>query len=258
MKKQIRDNSKKITVITVVKDGIPFIESAITSYINQNYHNKELIIVYSKSSDQTLKVLQKFKKRKIIDKLILDNQSKNKYISLNLGIKASSGDIIGILHADDLYPNRDVLKDVAKSFHNGHDIVFGDIYFVKRENTRIKTRVWKESKFFPYKLYLGWMPPHTSTYIKSSVLKKNNYSRKFTIASDYDLMISIFKKNYKCLHINKFLCKMREGGTSTDFKHLYIRINEEIKITIKNFGIFFIFVIFFKRLRKLNQYLFLK
>lgn len=257
MKRIHRNKNKKISVITVVKNGIPYIEEAIKSYKSQNYSNKELIVVYSQSNDQTLKVLKKFKKDKVINKLIIDKQSKNKYGSLNIGIKATSGNIIGILHADDLYPNKNVLKNVVKSFQNGHDILFGDIYFVKRDNIKITTRVWKESNFLPYKLYLGWMPPHTSTYIKSSILKKFNYSNEFTIAADYSLMLFLFKKNYNFLHINKFLCKMRNGGTSTDIKYFYIKLKEEVKITIRNFGILFIFVLFLKRFRKLHQYLFL-
>ncbi len=255
---KIKKKNKKISIITVVKNGIPFIEQAIISYKNQTYSNKELIVVYSKSEDQTLKVLKKYKKKKIINKLILDKQSKNKYRSLNLGIKASSGNIIGILHADDLYHNNNVLKEVANNFQNECDILFGDIYFVQRKNIKIKTRIWKESNFNPYKLYFGWMPPHTSTYIKSSILKKYNYSTNFTIAADYNHMILLFKKNYKFMHLKKYLCKMRDGGTSRDFKHLNIRLAEEIKITFKYFGILFIFVLILKRLRKLNQFLIIK
>ena len=247
----------KISIITVVKNGALFIESAINSYKSQNYLNKELIVVYSKSSDETLKILKRLKKKKIINKLIIDNHSKNKYGSLNKGIKASSGDVIGILHADDVYPNTNVLKIIAKSFQKNYDILFGNIFFVNKNNKNKITRIWKESKFYTYKLYLGWMPPHTSTYIKSSILKKFNYSKDYTISADYDLMLFLFKKNYKTFFLDKYLCKMRNGGTSTDLNFLYVKLKEDIKVTIKNFGIFFIFVLLFKRLRKVHQFLIL-
>ena len=40
--------NKKISIITVVKNGMPYIKSAIKSFELQDYQNKELIIIYSK------------------------------------------------------------------------------------------------------------------------------------------------------------------------------------------------------------------
>ena len=40
------------------------------------------------------------------------------YDALNKGIKQSSGDIIGILHADDRYADASVLGDVQAAFEN--------------------------------------------------------------------------------------------------------------------------------------------
>ena len=46
-------NNKKISIITVVKNGMPYIKSAIKSFELQDYRDKELIIIYSKSDDGT-------------------------------------------------------------------------------------------------------------------------------------------------------------------------------------------------------------
>ena len=43
----------KISIITVVKNGMPYLSEAISSFDSQTYINKEHIIVYSKSEDQT-------------------------------------------------------------------------------------------------------------------------------------------------------------------------------------------------------------
>ena len=48
---------KKISIITVVKNGMPLLKEAIKSFDNQEYENKEHIIVYSSSSDDTEKYL---------------------------------------------------------------------------------------------------------------------------------------------------------------------------------------------------------
>ena len=79
----------KITVVTVVKNGMPYIEDSINSFNIQTYNYKELVVVCAKSTDGTLEYLKKNKNK--IDKLIFDNKSKNKYESINLGIKKSTG-----------------------------------------------------------------------------------------------------------------------------------------------------------------------
>ena len=123
--------NSKITVITVVKNGMPYIEDSINSFHSQVYKNKELIVVYAKSIDGTEEFLKKKKNK--IDKLIFDNKSQNKYEAINLGIKKSTGNIIGVLHADDFFLNKDVLKTIA-NVHNKDksiDLTYGNVLFCK-------------------------------------------------------------------------------------------------------------------------------
>ena len=50
---------QKISIITVVKNGMPHLKDCIKSFKNQSYSAKELIIVYSKSNDGTEKYINK-------------------------------------------------------------------------------------------------------------------------------------------------------------------------------------------------------
>ena len=53
----------KISIITVVKDGMPYLQSCIKSFDLQKYPNKEHIIIFSKSKDATYSFLMKNKKK---------------------------------------------------------------------------------------------------------------------------------------------------------------------------------------------------
>ena len=75
-------NNKKISIITVVKNGMPYIKSAIKSFELQDYQNKELIIIYSKSDDGTEEFLNKF----YPNISHFDQNSLNKFGSINLGL----------------------------------------------------------------------------------------------------------------------------------------------------------------------------
>ena len=84
-------NNKKISIITVVKNGMPYIKSAIKSFELQDYQDKELIIIYSKSDDGTEEFLNKFYPNISYS----DQKSLNKFGSINLGLEKASGNIIG-------------------------------------------------------------------------------------------------------------------------------------------------------------------
>ena len=82
-------NNKKISIITVVKNGMPYIKSAIKSFELQDYQDKELIIIYSKSNDGTEEFLNKF-----YPNISYCDQIINKFGSINLGLEKASGKLL--------------------------------------------------------------------------------------------------------------------------------------------------------------------
>ena len=160
----------KISVITVVKNGMPYIEDSINSFKNQKYKNKELIVVCSKSFDGTENFCKKNKNN--INKLIFDKKSLNKYEAINLGIKNATGTLIAILHADDFYPEQQIFKKVAIEYLKNKDIdlIYGNVLFCKRNNINKISRYWKSEKYQNNKINTGWMPPHTTMFLKKKLI----------------------------------------------------------------------------------------
>ena len=74
----------KISIIMVVKNGMPFITDAIKSFQLQDYKKKELIIVYGKSSDDTEIFLKRIKKKYKIFK----EKKKIDMMQLIMGLKS--------------------------------------------------------------------------------------------------------------------------------------------------------------------------
>ena len=90
----------KISIITVTKNSEKFLPQNILSVKSQKYRNFEHIIVDGNSKDKTIKIIKSHKKNV---KFIKNNKDKGLYHAMNVGIKKSSGDIIGILNSDDIY-----------------------------------------------------------------------------------------------------------------------------------------------------------
>ncbi len=244
--------NSKITVITVVKNGMPYIEDSIDSFCSQTYKNKELIVIYSSSTDGTKKYLNDNKNK--IDKLVYDHKSQNKYEAINLGIKKSTGNIIGVLHADDFFLNKNVLKKIA-SVHNKDksiDVTYGNVLFCKRNNVNKISRYWKSIDYKKNLINRGWMPPHTTLFIKKRIYNKIKYSNQYNISADYEFIIRLFSKKINSKYIDLNMLVMRLGGISTSIYTLLEKTYEDIKV-LKSFNKNYFKLIPYKILSKLSQ-----
>ena len=243
--------SLKISIITVVKNGMPYLKEAINSFNIQTYKNKEHIIVYSESRDDTENYLLSLKDKKIIK----DKVSSNKFGPLNLALKYCTGDYIGILHSDDFFNNQNTINEIVNFLlKNESDVLYGNIKFCSKLDTNKVTRIWKSNNFNRASLKFGWMPPHTSIFARKKVLENNLYSEKYLISGDYDFILRIFlNTNYKISFFNQYLTTMRTGGDSTNFRSLFKKLKEDLIIS-KKFFKHFVLCITLKILRKLNQF----
>lgn len=91
----------KVSVVIPVYNQAFFVGEAIQSVIDQTYHNIEIIVVNDASTDNISQVINKFSDPRI--KYIVHKENKMLPAARNTGIRASSGEIIGFLDADDQY-----------------------------------------------------------------------------------------------------------------------------------------------------------
>lgn len=205
----------KISIITVTYNSAATLEETIQSVIKQDYPDIEYIIVDGKSTDDTLKIIERYKNQ--ISKLVSE-KDKGLYDALNKGLEMASGDIIGILHSDDFYMHEKVLSHYAALFSaNACDAVYADLYYVDKENTDKIIRKWKSGDFSSNSSFLnGWMPPHPTFFVKKEIYKKfGNFNTSFKSAADYELMLRFIQKhNIRLAYLPEFTVKMRVGGKS--------------------------------------------
>jgi glycosyltransferase len=224
----------KISILTCVLNNEKFIEDSIKSFQNQNYENKEHIIIDGGSTDKTIEIINRFKNN---DTNLISSQDNGIYDAINKGINLASGDVIGILHSDDFYTDYDVLFNVNEIFEKKNvDIVYGDLLYVSK-NKKLNIRFWRAGEFLDKNMKKGWMPPHPTVFIKKEVFRKiGNYNTDYKISSDYDFLIRVFKDyNIRKEYIKKTLIKMRIGGKSNkSITNLLRKTFEDFKIIKKN------------------------
>ena len=217
----------KISIVMCAMNSMPYIMSSVESFKRQKYKDKELILVYSKSMDNT---------DEFIKSINVENIKKFKfegsiYSALNFGINKCTGEIIGILHSDDVFFSELTLNyvaDVCKK--NSYDLIYGNILYCEKNNLLKIKRQW--SKINLKKKFD--LPPHTGLFIRKKVYNKYKYKDKYQISGDTDFLFKILNKNIKRYYLNKYVTIMRTGGISTNLSSLMIKVKEDIKIFLSN------------------------
>ena len=101
-----------ISIITSTYNSAAYVQDALDAFLIQSYQNKELVVIDGSSQDDTC-VKVKAKMEGQIFQLISE-PDKGIYDALNKGIARAKGEVIGILHSDDVFASDDVLHKVAK------------------------------------------------------------------------------------------------------------------------------------------------
>ena len=93
----------------------------------------EHIVIDGLFSDSTLEIVT----TQSPDSRVISEKDNGLYDALNKGIKTASGDVVGILHADDFYADADVLSRVAEVFEDPSvEVCYGDLVYVAGDAVR--------------------------------------------------------------------------------------------------------------------------
>jgi glycosyltransferase len=246
----------KISVITATFNSASTIESTLLSIINQDYQNKELIVIDGGSTDETLSIIEKYKSSISI---IISEKDNGIYDALNKGISLATGDVIAILHSDDFYIHNKVISNVIETFINfKSDSVYGDLIYVDRFDTNRIIRKWISGNYKHGKFIQGWMPPHPSFFVKKECYDRyGKFNLSLKSSADYELMLRFLHKHkITTVYLNEFLVKMRIGGQSNVSLLNRLKANREDKLAWKLNNIKPAFyTLLFKPLRKLIQFI---
>ena len=221
------NKNPKISIITVAFNSVKTIQDTIESILLQDYKNIEYIIIDAGSSDGTVEIIKSFG-----DKItyFISESDNGIYDGMNKGIKAASGDLIGILNSDDFYPNNFILSNVAKTFVNNQcDAIYGDLVYVNEFDKTKIVRYWQAGDYSALKLKRGWMLPHPTFFVKKSIYEKYGlYDTKLKRAGDYEMILKLlYKYNISVKYIPMILVNMRMGGASNSSLMNRIKANKE-------------------------------
>ena len=245
----------KVSIITATYNSAKSIQRTIDSVKAQDYYDIEHIIVDGASTDTTLSIIRS--NASSIAKFVSEKDN-GIYNALNKGINLATGDIIGFLNSDDVFTNKHVISRIVNCFNvKKADVIYGNLVYQSKNDANKKVlRYWRSNVYNPGCLWYGWMPPHPTLYCKKEVYEQwGVFDDKFEIAADYDFILRIFQQpTVMKAYLPTLMIKMDVGGISNkSLKNLIRKSTEDFK-AIKRNNIGGILTLFFKNLRKINQF----
>ena len=250
----------KISIITACYDAEKTIADAMESVASQQGSGIgdqgsgveiEYIVVDGGSTDGTVGQIKEWEKkfteksvREDADSTVfrwLSEKDRGMYDALNKGIRMATGDVIGILNADDVLAEYDTLAKVAAAFADPTiDGTYGDIRFVKENdhcrptpttNTSVRNsrtvRYCSGKWFRPWMFRFGTQTAHPSTFFRRECFAKwGDYSLDYGMYGDFELLCRfIWKNKARMKYLPICTTVMRMGGASTNGWRTTLRIN---------------------------------
>ena len=285
----------KISLITVCYNSVSVIRTAMESVLRQTWPEIEYLVIDGGSEDGTVDAIREYEK-KFISSLVrecvsenadtcadqqirpsgnktlrqfiwLSEKDRGMYDAINKGIRRATGEVVGILNADDVLADDEVIERVAEAFGGSRqgqsavgndegsgsgqgqstgrssdellpDVVYGDIRFVANRKdegldevrTERTVRYYSARHWRPWMLQWGFMPPHPSVYIRRVCFEQlGDYALDYKIAADYALLIRFLRKaKVRACYVPMCFVDMRVGGKSTKDWRSNLLLNQEI------------------------------
>lgn len=167
-----------VSIVTVVYNGADTLERTIQSVLTQRNARIEYIVVDGGSADGTLDILRRYGDR--ID-FWTSARDKGIYDAMNKGIALCTGDWVGMINADDWYPD-DAVAHAMSAVKKNTNIVHGDI-LIHYPNGTSKVKHAKRSGFLLK--YWEMVLNHPSFFVRRSYYADHPFNATLRVGGDH-------------------------------------------------------------------------
>lgn len=200
-----------VSVVMPLYNAKQYLVPAIESILSQTLKNFELILINDASTDKTLRIINKFKKKDKRIRVINNRKNLRMAQSLNLGIEAAESDIIARMDQDDIaFPDRLIAQYTFLKKHPKVAVVGNDIILIDEDDEVIGKRTYPTTSKGLKKIMFRYSPfAHPTVMFRKNALKKiGGYSNDKHPCEDIDLWFRLGKR-YEFASIPQFLLKYR-------------------------------------------------
>ena len=221
--------NKVVSIVTPVYNGQDFIEETINSVLSQDYENIEYIVVNDGSTDDTYKILSKYKDHiKIINQ---DNSGQSS--ALNNGWGLASGDYIGYLSADDTYELNAISNLVECLESNPNAILsYGDWSLIDSNSKQLRGIPGSDYSKFDLKNRLACVVGPGSIFKRDIYSEYGGWDTDYRKVPDFEYFFRICESG-DFIRVKRKLANFRIHSNSYSSAKISKKLSDEIITLVK-------------------------
>ena len=201
-----------------------FLQETINSVLSQNYINWKLIIIDNCSTDNSKKIIEKFRVNKKVDIIYL-KKNMGASFSRNLGIRLSNSKYIAFLDADDIWTPNKLGSQIKFMEEKNYNFTYTDFTpFFEKNKKRIKKKEITTPDNFNFDTFVNNTSINTSSMILSRSIVKTTKFPKVDTLEDFPFKCKILNKIKFAKKYNQntvFYRITKNSLTSNKLKNLY-------------------------------------
>lgn len=226
-----------ISVIVPIYNTEKYLEKCLKSIIRQTYNNLEILLIDDGSTDKSISICERYKKKDSRIKLIIQ---KHKGVSntRNLGIDVSKGEYIAFVDSDD-WLEKNYIEELYSNLktHNADIVKTG--YYCKINDKKIGIENKKIDLKMKNILITNIINGNIYSYvwsllIKKDILNKNNirFKRDISYMEDKIFFLELIESNASLYFLSKQLYHhiINNEGTSKKIDNITKNINDILKV----------------------------
>ena len=213
----------KFSIVTVCLNAAGTVEQALDSVLSQTYPPFEYIVIDGGSTDGTREVIERYRPR--LTNVVLE-PDEGIYDAFNKGVTRATGDVVGILNADDLYAPW-ALETVAEAYGQSPrpGVFYGKLAVVDEARCR-----WTVYPVGDHRCLTSHMSiAHPATFVARSVYDQYGlFDPSFRVSGDWDLMLRFFQSGVPFYPVDRVLTAFRNSGVSSAYSERLLAENRRI------------------------------
>lgn len=217
-----------VSIITPVRNGALYLEDAIQSVLRQDYPNIEHIIIDDGSTDDgaTVAILKRYPHLRWWHR-----ENRGIYATLNEGVTAARGSILGNISADDMYIAPSSISAVVKHWQSNPDLecVYGRFMCVDNNGLPFPVQPRAVGPWAKWLLRYWFFISLPSLFVSREIAIRENlwFDATLQLAADWDWVIRLLKTGCKFGYLNRPLSMHRiHAGQASTVKVETMRVEQ--------------------------------
>jgi glycosyltransferase involved in cell wall biosynthesis len=205
----------QVTVLTAVRNGARFLSATIESIQKQTYADWEYVIVDDASTDETVSIVEKFRRSDPRIQLLKRATSGGPYTSANDGLKIARGKYIVRTDGDDLSPAHRIERQLA--FLGEHPeyracVTYWQAIDETGKKLNVVTPIPNNPRIFRWGLVLRSQSLHSAVCFEKAAMEELGGYRELPLSQDYRLWCEMTRRGWLGT-IPEILCYVRFHGS---------------------------------------------